>query len=147
LTIIRLLILSKKPIFITHCNLCYFSRPIMSALSLGFTLQFYHLLVMAAGAQPRFQSWGDQFLGLGYCTEQNTDGIPSFVDCSLLRNRSHILYQKSCGGPSKFWGVQTPRPPVAAPLYGRIAVLRRPSRCAYCYRPSSVVCRSVGLSQ
>jgi len=31
------------------------------------------------GAQPRFQSWGVQFLGLGYCTEQNTDGIPSFV--------------------------------------------------------------------
>jgi len=64
-----------------------------------------------SGAQPRFQSWGVQFLRLGYCTEQNTDGIPSCVHCSLLRNGSHILIQKSWGGPSKFWGsgVRTPR--------------------------------------
>ena len=26
---------------------------------------------------------GVQFIGLGYYTEQNTDGIPSFVHCSL----------------------------------------------------------------
>ena len=61
------------------------------------------------GAQPRFQSWGVQFLGLGYCTERNTGGIPSFVDCSLLRNGNHTLHQKSWGGPSKFW--RGPDPP------------------------------------
>jgi len=30
-----------------------------------------------------FSKLGVQFLGLGCCTEQNTDGIPSFVHCSL----------------------------------------------------------------
>ena len=65
---------------------------------------------LGPGAQPRFQSWGVQFLGLGYCTEQNTDGIPSFVHCSLLRNVNHTLHQKSWGGPSKFWGGPDPRP-------------------------------------
>jgi len=64
------------------------------------------------GAQPRFQSWGSQFLGLGYCAEQNTDGIPSFVDCSLLRNGNHTVHQKSWGGLSKFWGSEPPQPPV-----------------------------------
>jgi len=49
---------------------------------------------------------GVQFLGLGYCTEQNTDGIPSFVHC----------YVKSWGGPSNFFflgggEVRTPHPP------------------------------------
>jgi len=29
--------------------------------------------------------------------------IPSFVDCSPLRNGNHTLHQKSWGGPSKFW--------------------------------------------
>jgi len=47
---------------------------------------------------------GVQFLGVDYCTEQNADGIPSFVDYSLLRNGNHTLHQKSWGGPSKFWG-------------------------------------------
>jgi len=56
-----------------------------------------------------FSKLGVQFLGLGYCTEQNTDGIPSFVHCSLQL--------KSWGCPSKFWGVRTPStPPVVAPL-------------------------------
>jgi len=47
---------------------------------------------------------------------KNTDVIPSFVDCSLLRNGNHTLHQKSWGGPSIFWGVRTARPPVVAPL-------------------------------
>ena len=51
-----------------------------------------------------------QFLGLGYCTEQNTDGIPSFVHCSLLRNGNHTLHQKSWGGPSNFGGPGPPTP-------------------------------------
>ena len=60
---------------------------------------------------------GVQFVGLGYYTEQNTDGIPSFVDCSLLRNGIHNLHQKSWGGPSNFFGGSgPPDPPVVAPL-------------------------------
>ena len=51
---------------------------------------------------------GVQFLGLGYCTEQNTESIPSVVYCSLLRNGNHTLHQKSWGGPSKFWGSGLP---------------------------------------
>jgi len=34
---------------------------------------------------------------LGYCTEENTDGIPSFVDCSLLRNGVITLFIKKVG--------------------------------------------------
>jgi len=71
---------------------------------------------LCSGVQPRFQSWGVQFLGLGYCTEQNTDGIPSFVDCSLLRNGNHTLHQKSWGGPSKFWGSRPPNLPSGCTL-------------------------------
>jgi len=41
-----------------------------------------------------FSKLGVQFLGLGYCTEQNTDGIPSFMHC----------YVESWGGPSNIWG-------------------------------------------
>jgi len=59
---------------------------------------------------------GVQFLALGYCTEQNTDGIPSFVHCSLLPNGNHILIQKSWGGPPNFGGPDPPVPPVVAPL-------------------------------
>ena len=75
-------------------------------------------LPFRSGAQPRFQSWGGvQFLGLGYCTEQNTDGIPSFVDCSLLRDSNRTLCQKS-------WGVRTPvGPPVVALLVPFILLL------------------------
>ena len=54
-----------------------------------------------------FSKLAVQFLVLGYCTEQNADGIPSLVHCSLLRNGNHTLHQKSWGGPSKFWGVRT----------------------------------------
>ena len=35
--------------------------------------------------------WGP--IPWSYCTEQNTDSIPSFVHCSLLCNGSHTLYQ------------------------------------------------------
>ena len=38
-----------------------------------------------------FSKLGVQFLGVGYCTEQNTDGIPSFVHCSLLRNGITVI--------------------------------------------------------
>jgi len=62
------------------------------------------------GAQPRFQSWGVQFLGLGYYTEQNMDGIPNFVHCSVLRNGNHTLHQESWGGPSKLGGPDSPDP-------------------------------------
>ena len=57
-----------------------------------------------------FSKLGVQCLGVGYCTEQNTDGIPSFVHCSLLRNGSLItlFIKKSWGGPSKFWGSGSP---------------------------------------
>ena len=41
-----------------------------------------------------FSKLGVQFLGLGYYTEQNMDGIPSFVHCSVLRNGNHTLHQK-----------------------------------------------------
>jgi len=51
-------------------------------------------------------------------TEQNTDGIPSFVHCSLSRNGDRTLHEKSWGDPSKFWGSGRPPPdlPVVAPL-------------------------------
>jgi len=52
-----------------------------------------------------------QFLGLGYYTEQNTDGIPSFVHCSLqLRKKLEWSVQ--------ILGVRTPtpNPVVVAPL-------------------------------
>ena len=56
---------------------------------------------------------GVQCLGVGYCTEQNADGIPSFVHCRLLRNGNHTLHQKSWGGPPKFFfgGWVPPTPP------------------------------------
>jgi len=38
-----------------------------------------------------FSKFGVQFLGIGYYTEQNMDGIPSFVHCSLFRNGNHIF--------------------------------------------------------
>jgi len=49
-----------------------------------------------------------QFLGLGYCTEQNTDDIPSFEHC----------YVKSWGWSVQlFGGLDPPTPPVVAPLH------------------------------
>jgi len=64
-----------------------------------------------------FSKSGVQFLGLGYCTEQNTDGIPSLVHCSLLRNGNHTLHQKSWGGMSKILGgPDPPDPPMVVSL-------------------------------
>ena len=68
------------------------------------------MLNISSGATT-FSKLGFQFLGLGYYTEQNMDGIPSFVHCSVLCNGSHTLHQKSWGGPSKFWGVRIPPTP------------------------------------
>ena len=73
-----------------------------------------------SGRQARgattFSKLGVQFLGLGYYTEQNMNGIPSFVHCSVLCNGNHTLHQESWGNPSKFWGSGAPRPPVVAPV-------------------------------
>jgi len=87
------------------------------------------------GAQPRFQSWGVKCLGVGYCTEQNADGIPSFVHCRLLRNGNHTLHQKSWGGPSKFWGSGPPRPPsgCALVLYNAFQSARHPKVPQKCF--------------
>jgi len=68
-----------------------------------------------SGAQPRLQSWGVQFLGLGYCTEQNTDGVPSLVNCSLLRNGNRTLHQKGGVAPPNFGGPD-PLPPSGCAL-------------------------------
>ena len=78
-------------------------------------LRFPLFGVLYRGATT-FSKLGVQFLGLRYCTEQNTDGIPIFVDCSLLRNCNHTLRQKSWGGPSKFWGSGPPWPPSGCAL-------------------------------
>ena len=60
---------------------------------------------------------GVQFLGLGYYIEQNADGIPSFVHCSVLRNGNHTLHTKLGWSVQIFWGSGPPsRPPVVAPL-------------------------------
>jgi len=76
-----------------------------------------------------FLKLGVQFLGLGYCTKQNTDIVPSFVHCSLLRrpNGSHTFHQKSWGGPSKFWG-GAPDPPscCALALYHTAVLMTEP---------------------
>ena len=62
----------------------------------------------SAGAQPRtFSKLGIHFLGLGYCTEQNTDGTPSFVHCSLLRNGNHTIHKK-LGWSVQIWGSGPP---------------------------------------
>ena len=50
-------------------------------------------LTLTRGATT-FSKLGVQCLGVGYCTEQNADGIPSFMHCSLLRNGNHTLHQK-----------------------------------------------------
>ena len=64
----------------------------------------------STGAQPRLQSSGVQFRGLGHCTEQNTDGIPNFVHCS-------VQLRKKLGWSVQFFGGSGPLdPPVVAPL-------------------------------
>ena len=74
------------------------------------TFTKFYLQMISNGVQSRgattFSKLGVQFLGLGYCTEQNTDGIPSFVHC----------YVKSWGGPSNLGGSGPLRLPVVAPL-------------------------------
>ena len=77
------------------------------------SLYFYRATLCYRGATT-FSKLGVQFLG--YCTEQNTDGIPSFVHCSLLRNGNHTLHQKSWGCPSKFGGPDPPPPPSSCAL-------------------------------
>jgi len=89
---------------------------------LGLMLELGRARVSAPAARrgaTTFSKLGVQFLGLGYCTEQNTDIIPSFVHSSRLYNGNHSLHQKSWGGPSKFWGSGPLRPPVVAPLAAR----------------------------
>jgi len=67
---------------------------------------------------------GVQFLGLGYCTEQNTDGIPSFVHCSLQ------LHKKLGWSVQIFLEVSgPPRPPVVAPLPSSRADTLLPKIC------------------
>jgi len=64
-----------------------------------------------------FSKLGVQFLGLGYCTEQNTDGIP-MVSCNAVCCVTVItLFIKKVGMVRpNFGGFRTPRPPVVAPL-------------------------------
>ena len=83
--------------------------------------RWQYVIVDCKGATA-FSKLGVQFLGLGYYTEQNMDGIPSFVHCSVLCNDNHTLHQKSWGGPSKFW-VSGPPTPVVAPLVDWVKVL------------------------
>jgi len=73
-------------------------------------------------------AWEVQFLGLGYYTEQNMDGIPSFVHCSVLRNGNHTHHQESWCGPSNFWGVRNPlpRPPSSCTL--ALDITQRPNQ-------------------
>ena len=56
-----------------------------------------------------FSKLGVQFLGLGYCTEQNTDGIANFVHCS-------VQLRKKLGWSVQILGVRTPRPPSGCAL-------------------------------
>jgi len=99
-----------------------FTKPVAAATS-------QHHTINTRGATT-FSKLGVQFLGLGYCTEQNTDGIPSFVDCSLLRNGNHTLHQKVRGSPSIFFfwggGSDPPLPPaplVVAPLINTTSLI------------------------
>ena len=55
-----------------------------------------------------FSKLGVQFLGLGYCAEHNTDGIPSFMHCSLLRNGNHTPSKKLGWSIQFFSGVPLP---------------------------------------
>jgi len=84
-------------------TLCLIVRS-FKALHSSFFLRFW-----PRGATT-FSKLGVQFLGLGYCTEQNTDGIPSFVQCSLLRNGDHSLHQKVVVVRPIFGGTPLPTP-------------------------------------
>jgi len=74
-------------------------------------VNFYEACRMGSRGATTFSKLGVQFLGLGYCTEQNMDGIPNFVHCSVLRNGNHTLHQESWGGPSNFFGGPDPLSP------------------------------------
>ena len=66
-----------------------------------------------AGAQSRFQSWGVQFLGLGYCTEQNAMVYPVSWTALCFVTVITLFIKNVWGGPSNFFfwgGVRTPRP-------------------------------------
>ena len=111
-----------------------------------------------AGAQPRFQSWGVQFLGVGYFTEQNTDTntiqIQIYIAPNSLikrdRGAESIVYPLSCtalcyvtvitlfvkkvrGGPSKYlWGPDPPPDPlVVAPLVRCFSALQVVCCCVH----------------
>jgi len=58
-----------------------------------------------------FSKLGVQLLDLGYYTEQNTDGIPSFVHCSLQVRKKLGWSVQILGGSGP-----PPNPPVDAPL-------------------------------
>jgi len=68
----------------------------------------WQCLRMSQGRNHVFKV-GVQFLGLGYCTEQSTDGIANFVHC-------RVQLRKKLGWSIQILGVRTPDPPVVAPL-------------------------------
>ena len=72
-----------------------------------YPISYFHFALLYDQYRPRgattFSKLGVQFLGLGYYTEQNMDGIPNFVHCSVLHNGNHTLHQESWGGPSPQW--------------------------------------------
>jgi len=77
------------------------------------------------GRNHVFKVGGVQFLGIGYCTEQNTDGIPSFIHCSLQLRKKLGWSVQILGGPD------SPTPLVVAPLHRttwKLFVARKKSR-------------------
>jgi len=73
--------------------------------------------VLCIRGATTFSKLGVQLLGLGYCTEQNADGIPSFVHCSLLCNGIITLFIKKVAVVRpNFGSPDLPDHPVVAPL-------------------------------
>ena len=72
-----------------------------------------------AGVQPRFQSWGVQFLGLGYYYPSKKKIRQVYpVWCSRLHNHS-LFIKKLCKKllvRPNFGEVRTPDPPLVAPM-------------------------------
>ena len=58
-----------------------------------------------------FSKLGVQFLGLGYYTERNMDGIPSYMHCSVLRNGIITLFIKKVWVVHPNFGGPDPGPP------------------------------------
>jgi len=117
-------ITTREPVKLRVCHVCYTARTRLgcllhcktdawsdhwSSIQMSYQHSFLsqHSTTCTRGATT-FSKLGVQFLGLGYYTEQNTDGIPSFVHCNVLRNGNHTLHQESWGGPTKFWGSRPP---------------------------------------